>query len=280
MTTTATRPRRTSRKDQPIAVSEVPERILNLVPSDGTETDWRIDDALAAGLLTAAKRPTSVDLRADWWDVGDQGRTGSCVGWATADGVGRHVLVTAGRIGQDVRLSPRFIWMSSKETDSFTSRPTSFVEGSGTELKAAMDVARKFGFALEADLPFHIAETMYLGQENAFYASIAQRRISYVNLGKDVTAWRDWLAQNGPILAGLRVDESWMSVPRTGKLAAFDPGRNYGGHAVCIVGYRRGGDFIVRNSWGTGWGDGGFAYASEAYVAAAFFPESYGALIA
>ena len=36
------------------------------------------------------------------------------------------------------------------------------------------------------------------------------------------------------------------------------------------------GRFIVRNSWGTAWGDGGFAYASEAYINAAFYEESYG----
>ena len=33
--------------------------------------------------------------------------------------------------------------------------------------------------------------------------------------------------------------------------------------------------FIVRNSWGTGWGDRGFAYASLAYAQAAF-TEAYG----
>lgn len=256
------------------------ERVLNLLPSTGTETDWAVDDALQAGLLGAVKRPSSVDLRADWWGVGDQGRTGSCVGWATADGVGRYLMATGGRITKDQRLSPRFIWMGSKETDEFANRPTSFVEGSGTSLKAAMDIGRKYGFAMETELPFKISTTMFLGQENALYLSAAQRRISYVNLRDDRTAWKDWLAQKGPIQAGLQVDENWMRCGSTGKLDAFDSTRIYGGHAICIVGYRTDGTFIVRNSWGTGWGDEGFAYVTPQYLSAAFYPESYGAVLA
>ena len=186
-------------------------------------------------------------------------------------------MVKAGRLTKDQRLSPRFIWMSSKETDEFHSHPTSFVEESGTSLKAAMDVARKFGFAREDELPFAIHTTMFAGAENALYASSAQRRVSYVNLGQDRSGWRSWLAQNGPILAGLNVDETWMRGGDSGRLDHFDAGRVYGGHAVCVVGYRDDGRFIVRNSWGTGWGDHGFCYPSEAYLAAAFYPESYGA---
>ena len=50
-----------------------------------------------------------------------------------------------------------------------------------------------------------------------------------------------------------------------------------GGHAACLVGYTPT-HFIVRNSWGQRWGDGGFAYASDAYAASAF-DEAYGAVL-
>ena len=50
-----------------------------------------------------------------------------------------------------------------------------------------------------------------------------------------------------------------------------------GGHAVCLVGYTAD-RFIVRNSWGTGWGDGGFGYASLEYAREAF-TEAYGVSI-
>ena len=41
------------------------------------------------------------------------------------------------------------------------------------------------------------------------------------------------------------------------------------GHAVTIVGYTSD-RFIIRNSWGEGWGDNGFAYASLSYAQDAF----------
>ena len=256
--------------------------ICNVVPSVRVERDWQFADYLAseAGKASGAL-PDAVDLRAPWWTINDQEHTGSCVGWAAADGVARHHLVKAGRLARNERLSTRYVWMASKETDTILARPESFIEQAGTTLKAAVDVARKYGLALEADLPFHIATTMYGGSENGFYASCARRRItSYFNLGKNQAEWKSWLASNGPILAALSVDASWDRATDTGGMIdAFHPETVRGGHAVCIVGYRADGRFIVRNSWGKAWGDNGFAYLAPAYVAAAFFDESYGVTV-
>jgi len=44
-------------------------------------------------------------------------------------------------------------------------------------------------------------------------------------------------------------------------------GSNCGGHVVLLVGYDpAAGDFIFRNSWGAGWGEGGYGRVSEKYV--------------
>ena len=37
--------------------------------------------------------------------------------------------------------------------------------------------------------------------------------------------------------------------------------------------------FIVRNSWGSGWGDKGFGYLTREYIKAGFYPEAYGATL-
>jgi C1A family cysteine protease len=229
-------------------------------------------------LRAVAALPPSKDLRATWWKIGDQGSTGSCVGWASTDGVMRYHLVKAGKLGQSDLLSPRFTWMASKETDEFASRPETFIEEAGTSLKSAMDICRKYGVVLNTLLPFDLQTKMYVGSENTFYANAATRKAaSYVNMQKNFAQWRAWLAANGPILVALNVDASWdQATSRQGKVDSFQPATVRGGHAVCLVGYRADGRFIVRNSWGTAWGDKGFCYPSEPYITAAFFNESYG----
>ena len=201
-------------------------------------------------------------------------QTGSCVGWATADSLARWHLVKLARIAETDHLSVRFVWMAAKETDEFITRPTTFIEGEGTSLKTALNVARKFGLVFDPTLPFGKAQ-LYTGEAKTFYALAAKLRINaYFNLGADAHAWRTWLATQGPILTRLDVDRTWDDATSTGgNLDGYQPpGR--GGHAVALVGYTVD-RFIVRNSWGTPWGDKGFGYASLAYAKAAF-TEAYG----
>jgi hypothetical protein len=242
-----------------------------------TENDWTMANAREAGTLAAAPRlPARVDLREDWWKIGDQGSTGSCVGWAAADSVVRWHLVKAGRLTTVDKLSVRFVWMAAKETDKFMTRPTTFIEREGTSLKAALDVARKFGVVRDRDLPFRTPR-LFTGDAKAFYLLAAQRRINaYVNLGSNLSNWRRWLAQEGPILTRLDCDDTWMNAKSTtGVLDVYLPETADGGHAVALVGYDKD-RFIVRNSWGTTqWGAKGFGYASSAYAQTAF-TEAYG----
>jgi len=259
------------------------DRICNVVPSRNTERDWQIENAIESNAIAAppAALPASVDLRVDWWKIGNQESTGSCVGWASTDGVTRYHMVKSGKMAQPGQLSPRCTWMASKETDEFTNRPETFIEGAGTSLKAAMEFLRKYGAVPESLLPFHISTTLFLGNENSFYATAAKYRVaSYFNMGKNLTSWRTWLATHGPIMAALGVDATWDNATATkGKLNTFQPNTVRGGHAICVVGYTKDKRFIIRNSWGTAWGDKGFAYASEAYINAGFFNESYGVTV-
>jgi hypothetical protein len=257
-------------------------RVLNCNPSKNTEADWPLKHAIDAGIVGApAALPAEKDLRQPWWKIANQGTTGSCVGWATADSVLRWHFVMARRIGENEMLSPRFTWMASKETDEFTTRPTTFIEVDGTSLKAALDVSRRYGAVRDSVLPFD--EHLFQGDAETFYAMASQLKIaSYFNLGglgspNKLRDWKIWLATHGPIVTRLDVDATWDAASQTaGRLEQYQPTTGRGGHAVAIVGYLADGSFIVRNSWGTEeWGDHGYGYASVAYADAAF-TESYG----
>jgi hypothetical protein len=268
----------TKRKPRPNRAndSRSVRRILNVLPSKNLDHDWAFENAAAAGAVRApAAIPGSLDLRAPWWKINDQGSTGSCVGWATADSVLRYMLVKAGRLKTTELLSPRFIWMAAKETDEFTTQPSTFIEEDGTSLKAALDIVRKYGAVLDSVLPFATGH-LYPDPAKTFYALAAQRKItSYFNLQSNIGNWRTWLATTGPILVRLDVDATWdAAADNAGVLDTYQPQTARGGHAVALVGYTSSA-FIVRNSWGTGWGDKGFAYASWSYAQTAF-TEAYG----
>jgi C1A family cysteine protease len=269
--------RKTSDRAGSVTTDEGTRRILNCIPSSGIERDWEFRNAEDAGILAAAaSTPRSRDLRDDtWWKIGDQGGTGSCVGWASADSVLRWHFVQDGRIAKTDVLSTRFQWMAAKETDQFVRHPTSFIESAGTSLKSALDVARRWGAVRDRELPFR-NRRLYPGEEATFYAVATQLKIAaYFNLGRVLANWRTWLANNGPILTRLDVDSTWDKATDTkGKLTTYKPSTAQGGHAVALVGYTAT-NFIVRNSWGTDWGDGGYAYASNAYAGKAF-TEAYG----
>ncbi len=252
--------------------------VLNCNPSVSTDNDWTFEDSVSSGVSHLSRAiPGRKDLRAPWWKVEHQGNTGACVGYSTAYGILRWHYVHAGWIRRTQKPSARFIWMANKETDGITSYPTTFLESAGTQTKLALNVARKYGCVLEADLP--IKGGLSTMTSAASYAKAARFRIaSYHNLGRDLDTWRRWIAHQGPILTRLNVDAAWDNAASTnGHLKRYRPGTARGGHAVCIVGYTPQ-YFIVRNSWGARWGDEGFAYAWDAYAANAF-TEAYGAVL-
>jgi hypothetical protein len=266
-------------------------RVLNVAPSPARADDDTPEAAERAGHLRMVDPPERVDLRAPWYAIGDQGKTGSCVGWALADSVLWRQLVRAGRLAEEDRLSPRFMWMAAKEMRAKLSEvkgapewhPTTFLEQGMSDVKSALDVARTFGAALEGELPFR--GSLYPDAIDGFYESARRRKITrYYRLdpADDPPAawfdhWRRWIHQHGPVLIVVGVDHDFGENEPT-SLEAFDYDTLSEKHAAALVGYGPGG-FIVRSSWGDDWGADGYKVATERYLAEATV-ESYGVVIA
>jgi hypothetical protein len=264
-------------------------RVLNVGPSPDREADHTPERAEAYGHLRAVDPPERVDLRAPWYTVGDQRKTGSCVGWALADSVMWRQLVAADRLAEGERLSPRFMWMAAKEMRAKLTqvkgepawRPTTFLEQGMTDVKSGLDVARLFGAALERDLPFD--DGLYDGGIEQFYESAALRKITHyyrLDPDDDVSAawflhWRRWMDQQGPVLLAVKVDQAFIDGPEV--LDEYDAGSASFNHAAALVGYSPNG-FLIRCSWGEDWGQDGYALATESYLERAAI-ESYGVVV-
>ena len=263
-------------------------RVLNVGPSPAREEDHTPAAAEEAGHLRAVDPPERLDLREPWYTVGDQHKTGSCVGWALADSVMWRQLVGADRLQQHERLSPRFMWMAAKEMRAKLTpvkgepawRPTTFLELGMTDVKSALDVARTYGAALETELPFEGG--LYPDAIERFYESAARRKITHyyrLDPEEDASAWflpwRRWIHQHGPVLIVLGVDPQF--VQGATKLEQLDYDAVSAHHAAALVGYVDDG-FLIRCSWGSDWGRNGYAVATEGYLEQALL-ESYGIVV-
>lgn len=81
---------------------------------------------------------------------------------------------------------------------------------------------------------------------------------------RSVLAYKNHMSRQRPVTLSIAVYNSWYQsaeTRRSGRITMrIGNEQAVGGHAVCLVGYQDtptspgGGYFIVRNSWGTGWG--------------------------
>lgn len=105
-------------------------------------------------------------------------------------------------------------------------------------------------------------------------SSTVPRLVSSEPLDFDHATIATELDAGHPVVVGLQVTEDWMGF--TGDTLPEPAGAVVGGHAVLLVGYdlhlRA---WRVRNSWGTSWGDAGYAWLPWAWTRAPWIGEAF-----
>lgn len=199
----------------------------------------------------ATPLPSMVDLRAQCSPVEDQGQLGSCTGNAWA-GMLEFLELKAGTPFQD--LSRLFIYYNERVIEGTVK------QDAGAQVRDGAKALANTGVCSETLWPYDIARFARKPTKAAF-ADAATRKISQymrLNTTDDMQAC---LAAGFPFVFGFSVYESFESqaVAQTGVVDMPKPGEKLlGGHAVLCVGYDQSTQrFIVRNSWGTGWGQAG-----------------------
>jgi C1A family cysteine protease len=126
------------------------------------------------------------------------------------------------------------------------------------------------GVCPEPEWPYLISKFTEKPPAKAYQDAQSDRAVSYQSLVQDLSQMRGCLASGYPFVFGFTVYESFESpaVAQTGHVPMPGPSeRAVGGHAVVAVGYDDASQtFLVRNSWGAGWGMAGYFTMPYTYL--------------
>ncbi|VDO40379.1 unnamed protein product [Onchocerca flexuosa] len=197
--------------------------------------------------------PAAVDWRKKGLvtSVKTQGECGSCYAFTAAAALEGYYKKKKGKL---IDLSPQNIVDCSR---NYGNKGCT----SGT-VHASFDFAKEYGIAQESKYPYVETEQRCKWEKNIGIVTIED----YAVLAKgDELALKHAVAKHGPIATAIHSSLLSFKVYKSGIYSSSYCRRP--NHAVLIVGYgthRTSGDYwIVKNSWGTDWGDKGYFYLAR-----------------
>jgi hypothetical protein len=217
------------------------------------EEDPAVMAALPKSPTFRAFLPERVDLSPDFPPPGDQGKTQTCVGWAT--GYALRSYLERQRRQVDLsdpgnRFSPYFVYTQIAPNCN-----------SGARISDALAVQGQVGA-----LPIRDYGTANCNQPpgpgdkaRATDYRIGGFRRVQPDKPDDI---KGELARGRPVVFGMMVGQAFMSLRGT-EIYDLPPKDAKGGHAMILVGYDDAKQaFKVMNSWGSKWGDRGYGWIS------------------
>lgn len=228
----------------------------------------------------SATLATSVDLRPWCSPIENQGALGSCTANA---GVGLVEYYERRAFGKHIEGSRLFLYKATRNLLKWTG-------DTGAFLRSTMEAMVLFGVPPEQYWPYTTAAPAFDQEPSAFCYAFAQnyQAINYYRLDPPGTtraallaSIKAKLAANLPSMFGFSVYQSYTQANTSGKIPYPYAGEKIvGGHAVVAVGYddamkikntspgaaETTGALLIRNSWGTAWGAGGYGWLPYDYV--------------
>jgi C1A family cysteine protease len=260
---------------------------MGWIPDYPDLRDYTPDHVAIGGLLKTSRLarlaagkaavPSATDLRPWCSPVEDQGELGSCTANA---GVGVLEYFARRAFGRHIDASRLFLYKVTRNLMRATG-------DTGAYLRTTMGAMALFGVPPEEHWPYRPSD--YDREPSAFcyafascYQALRYFRLDPPSARKELLLARikAHLAAGIPAMFGFTVYASIDRAESTGEIPFPGKGeRVRGGHAVVAVGYDDGkripgagkgaetvGALLVRNSWGAGWGAGGYGFLPYAYV--------------
>lgn len=210
----------------------------------------------------AGALPASVDLRAQCPAVYDQGQLGSCTANAIAGAI--EFDQRKQKLADPFTPSRLFIYYNERVMEN------SVGSDAGAQIRDGIKSVAGEGVCSETLWPY--VEDKFTTRPGAPCYKVARTHpaVDYSRVAQDAGQLKACLAAGFPFVFGITVYESFetdevahsgaVPMPQTSETAL-------GGHAVMAAGYDDASQrFLVRNSWGSDWGLGGYFTIPYAYL--------------
>ncbi len=203
--------------------------------------------APAIEMVSAASLPAALDWRASGGSFvtapRNQKKCGSCWAFSMTGALESYTLLKHNTPDTDIDLSEQVLISCSGI-------------GSCNGGRLSAGYLQTTGLPLESAYPYTATDgscdTAAAGWQDGAYKIGA-----WGSVKQDLTTIKTALVKYGPLPIAMMVYEDFMHYKNG--VYSYTTGKKLGGHAVLLVGYNDDGQyFIVKNSWDTGWGEGGF----------------------
>jgi C1A family cysteine protease len=226
------------------------------------------DHLYAAPVTALAALPKKVDLRKGCPEVYDQGQIGSC----TANAIGAALEFDQMKQGlKDVFTPSRlFIYYNERTIEGSVKQDSGAMIRDGVKSVNQKGACPETLWPYDANPPESNKSIFKKPTPDCYKEASKHTAVVYERVTRSLTQMKACLQSGYPFVIGFSVYESFEGpqVAKTGH--APMPSANeqmLGGHAVLVVGYEDAKNwFIVRNSWGTGWGMKGYFTMPYAYL--------------
>jgi C1A family cysteine protease len=233
------------------------------------------DHLFAAPPAYLTELPAKTDLREQCpKEVYDQGRLGSCTANAISAAFEFELLKQG---ATDFMPSRLFIYYNERAMEGTIN------SDSGAMIRDGIKSVSKQGVCPETDWAYDVTQFAEKPPKNCYQEAQEHQVTAYQRIPRVLNQMKGCLASGRPFVFGFSVYESFEGddVAKTGVAQLPATGEQMlGGHAVLAVGYDDSEQrFLVRNSWGDGWGMGGYFTLPYAYFTERSLSSDFWALV-